>query len=64
MYRAAGADYGHATWWAKYWRKSTTGLSALERAETKAKRRKIGMWSLGKKFESPDDYKRRIKGEV
>ncbi|SOV04628.1 uncharacterized protein UDID_02641 [Ustilago sp. UG-2017a] len=63
VYRAAGADYGHATWWAKFWRKSTTGLSALERAETKAKRQNIGMWSLGKKFESPEDYKRRVKGE-
>lgn len=37
VYRAAGADYGKATWWAKVWRKSTTGLSALERAEAKAK---------------------------
>lgn len=27
------------------------------------RRRKIGMWSLGKKFESPEDYKRRTKGE-
>ncbi|SPO21974.1 uncharacterized protein UTRI_01961_B [Ustilago trichophora] len=63
VYRAAGADYGKATWWAQFWRKSTTGLNALERAESKAKRQKIGMWSLGKKFESPEDYKRRIKGE-
>ncbi|SPO23283.1 uncharacterized protein UTRI_01961 [Ustilago trichophora] len=63
VYRAAGADYGKATWWAKFWRKSTTGLNALERAESKAKRKKVGMWSLGKKFESPEDYKRRIKGE-
>ena len=37
VYRAAGADYGKATWWAKVWRKSTTGLNALERAEAKAK---------------------------
>lgn len=37
VYRAAGADYGKATWWAKVWRKSTTGLNALERAESKAK---------------------------
>lgn len=64
VYRAAGADYGKATWWAKFWRKSTTGLNALERAEAKAKRQKTGMWSLGKKFESPEDYKRRVKGEA
>ncbi|SJX61870.1 uncharacterized protein SRS1_12854 [Sporisorium reilianum f. sp. reilianum] len=63
VYRSAGADYGRATWWAKVWRKSTTGLSALERAETKARRQKIGMWSLGKKLESPEEYKRRMKGE-
>lgn len=63
VYRAAGADYGKATWWAKVWRKSTTGLNALERAEAKAKRQKIGMWSLGKKFESPEEYKRRTRGE-
>ncbi|KAJ9478145.1 putative endonuclease LCL3 [Pseudozyma hubeiensis] len=63
VYRSAGADYGKATWWAKFWRKSTTGLNALERAETKAKKRKIGMWSLGKKFESPEEYKRRVRGE-
>lgn len=37
VYRSAGADYGQATWWAKFWRKSTTGLNALERAETKAR---------------------------
>ncbi|GAK63626.1 nuclease domain containing protein [Moesziomyces antarcticus] len=64
VYRSAGADYGQATWWARFWRKSTTGLTALERAETKAKRQKTGMWSLGKKFESPEDYKKRIKGET
>uniref|UniRef100_V5GP51 TNase-like domain-containing protein n=1 Tax=Kalmanozyma brasiliensis (strain GHG001) TaxID=1365824 RepID=V5GP51_KALBG len=63
VYRSAGADYGHATWWAKVWRKSTTGLNALERAETKARKKKIGMWSLGKKFESPEAYKKRVKGE-
>ncbi|PWZ01909.1 SNase-domain-containing protein [Testicularia cyperi] len=61
VYRAAGADYGQATWWAKLWRKSTTGFSALERAETKAKRQRTGMWSQGKKFESPEEYKRRHK---
>lgn len=37
VYRSAGADYGRATWWAKYWRKSTSGFNALERAEAKAK---------------------------
>ncbi|CDS82213.1 uncharacterized protein SPSC_03033 [Sporisorium scitamineum] len=63
VYRAAGADYGKATWWAKVWRKSTTGLNALERAESKARRQKVGMWSLGRKFESPEEYKRRMKGE-
>ncbi|GAC96179.1 hypothetical protein PHSY_003759 [Pseudozyma hubeiensis SY62] len=63
VYRSAGADYGKATWWAKFWRKSTTGLNALERAETKARKQKIGMWSLGKKFESPEEYKRRVRGE-
>lgn len=63
VYRAAGADYGRATWWAKVWRKSTSGLNALERAEAKAKRKKIGMWSLGKKLESPEAYKRRMKGD-
>ncbi|SNX83092.1 uncharacterized protein MEPE_01798 [Melanopsichium pennsylvanicum] len=63
VYRAAGAEYGQATWWAKVWRKSTSGLNALERAEAKAKRGKVGMWKLGKKFESPEDYKRRTKGD-
>lgn len=37
VYRAAGADYGKATWWAKVWRKSKTGLRALERAESTAR---------------------------
>ncbi|POW14741.1 hypothetical protein PSTT_02613 [Puccinia striiformis] len=45
VYRSAGAEYG------RY-------LSQLERAETIAKSKKLGMWSLGSsEFESPRDYK-------
>jgi endonuclease YncB( thermonuclease family) len=37
-----------------------SGEARLKRAQASAKRRKLGVWKL-KNFESPEDYKRRIK---
>lgn len=63
VYRQAGASYGSATWWRRWIFATTNGLSRLERAEKKARRKKLGIWSLGKKMETPEMYKKRIKGE-
>lgn len=62
VYRQGGASYGSASFWWKFWFNAQTGLSRLERAERVAKRKRIGIWSLGKKFESPEHYKKRHSG--
>lgn len=38
-----------------------SGEARLKRAMAKAKRKKLGLWSL-KNYESPEDYKKRLKG--
>ncbi|CED85370.1 mitochondrion protein [Phaffia rhodozyma] len=48
VYTAGGAQYGYI------------GLESFQAAEAYAKRRKLGIWSLGNKLEKPDAYKRRI----
>lgn len=63
VYRQSGAAYGSANFLWRFFFNAKTGLNRLERAERVAKRRKIGIWSLGKKLERPDEYKRRVKGE-
>lgn len=60
VYRQGGADYGSATFLSRVFFKAQTGLGRLERAEASAKRRKLGIWSLGHKLETPADYKRRF----
>ncbi|CAO1632233.1 unnamed protein product [Sympodiomycopsis kandeliae] len=62
VYRQGGASYGSATFLRKVLFNAKNGMSRLERAEKVAQRKKIGIWSLGKKFETPEDYKRRTKG--
>lgn len=61
VYRQTGAEYGSATFLSRLFFKASTGLGRLERAETWARRRRLGIWSLGKKHESPADYKKRMK---
>ncbi|EPQ32236.1 uncharacterized protein PFL1_00433 [Pseudozyma flocculosa PF-1] len=63
VYRQSGAAYGEATMWAKIWSRAKSGLDGLERAERKAKKQKLGIWSQGKKYESPEDYKKRYRAE-
>ncbi|KAE8215660.1 hypothetical protein CF327_g1089 [Tilletia walkeri] len=63
VYRQSGAAYGSATWWSRWLFKSKNGQSRLERAERKAKTLEKGMWSLGKRLELPDQYKKRVKSE-
>ncbi|PWN50643.1 SNase-domain-containing protein [Violaceomyces palustris] len=64
VYRSAGASYGRASFWSKTMSKATDGLGRLERAERNAKRKKLGMWSLGNKLETPEAYKRRTRSET
>ncbi|KDN42183.1 SNase-domain-containing protein [Tilletiaria anomala UBC 951] len=61
VYRSGGASYGSATWWHRLFFKVSTGEARLERAEEKARRLKKGIWSQ-KQFESPNDYKKRVRG--
>lgn len=39
-----------------------SGEARLKKAMAKAKRKKLGVWSL-KNFETPEDYKKRIKSQ-
>ena len=48
IYRQAGAQYGGK-------------LEKFEKLEEKAKKKKKGIWSLGKKLETASDYKARTK---
>ncbi|KAL4402837.1 putative endonuclease Lcl3 [Malassezia pachydermatis] len=59
VYRATGADYGPPTWLSRTLLRVQTGRRALERAEEHAKRSKLGMWSLGRRVETPAEYKQR-----
>lgn len=61
VYRATGADYGSAGWFARTFFKATSGEMRLELAERRAQSQRIGIWSL-KNFESPEAYKKRVKG--
>jgi len=38
-----------------------SGEARLKRAQARAKKKRLGIWSL-KNYESPEDYKKRIKG--
>jgi hypothetical protein len=49
VYTSAGAEYSYI------------GLDKFKAAEAEAKRKKRGIWGLGKKMELPSDYKRRMK---
>ncbi|PWN33487.1 SNase-domain-containing protein, partial [Meira miltonrushii] len=63
VYSQAGAAYGTAGPITKLLRKLLIPLSGearLRRAMARAKRKKIGVWSL-KNFETPEDYKKRMK---
>jgi endonuclease YncB( thermonuclease family) len=51
VFRQGGAEYGGL-------------MQAMENAETKAKSAKRGMWSQGKKLETPAAYKKRTRGEA
>ena len=62
VYRNAGAAYGHASWLQRMLYDVKTGRGRLERAEKQAKRWRRGMWSLGRKMETPAEYKRRTQG--
>ena len=48
VYRQAGAQYGGK-------------LQLYEQVEAAAKKKKIGMWSLGKKLETAAEYKKRTQ---
>ncbi len=61
VYRSAGASYGRAGWLARKVFGATSGEWRLELAERRARAKKLGIWSL-KKFESPEEYKKRVKG--
>ncbi|KAN0060453.1 putative endonuclease lcl3 [Thecaphora frezii] len=63
VYRQSGAAYGQATAWAKIWSRAKSGLDRLERAERNAQKSKLGIWSQGTKFESPEDYKKRFRSQ-
>lgn len=63
VYRNAGAAYGQATWLSKTLFHATSGRKRLERAEEYAKIMRIGMWSLGKKLETPGEFKRRMRDD-
>ncbi|PKI83556.1 micrococcal nuclease [Malassezia vespertilionis] len=56
VYRNAGAAYGQAGFFSRYILHSRSGLRSLERAEEIMR---LGMWSLGRKLETPAEYKRR-----
>lgn len=58
VYRQSGASYGSANFWWRFWFNAKNGLGRMERAERVAKRKKIGIWSLGKKLVKPSEYKK------
>lgn len=64
VYRQSGADYGSATFFSRLLTNAKNGLGKMERAEARAQRRKIGIWSLGNKMESPAEYKKKHKAEA
>lgn len=61
VYRSAGAAYGSAGWLSRWLLRAPNGRAALERAEEHARRCRLGMWSLGRKLETPRAYKHRTR---
>ncbi|WFD32083.1 micrococcal nuclease [Malassezia sp. CBS 17886] len=59
VYRNAGATYGTAPWWQRFFFGAETGKRQLEFAEDYAKVMRLGMWSRGLRVETPGEYKRR-----
>ncbi|KAL7411705.1 hypothetical protein BDY24DRAFT_395771 [Mrakia frigida] len=49
VYTSGGAEYSYV------------GIEKFQKAEEEARRKKRGIWGLGKKMESPSEYKRRMK---
>ncbi|SHO76649.1 Similar to S.cerevisiae protein LCL3 (Putative protein of unknown function) [Malassezia sympodialis ATCC 42132] len=61
VYRSAGAAYGSAGWLSRWLLHASSGRAAFERAEEHARRCRLGMWSLGRKLETPGAYKHRMR---